>query len=142
MHRRFGLLILSFALLLLSACGSNDNDDNTESPDPPAEPQRGDLIEDPPARIASYSPQELLSLASSNLLQQVIADAILSPECSIDVHQLKYQSVDAAGNLTPVSGTLMVPNGSGAPCRGERPILLYAHGTSTDKNYNIANLQN
>src|SRR6185437_12917132 len=38
------------------------------------------------------------------------------------------------------SGALMVPTGSAAPCTGPRPIVLYAHGTTTDSAYNIANI--
>ena len=36
----------------------------------------------------------------------------------------------------------MVPTGLGANCTGARPILLYAHGTTTDKSFNMTNLQN
>ena len=35
----------------------------------------------------------------------------------------------------------MVPNDSAAPCQGERPIVLYAHGTNTDKAFNMADLE-
>jgi alpha/beta superfamily hydrolase len=34
----------------------------------------------------------------------------------------------------------MVPSGSGSSCQGSRPIVEYAHGTSPDKNYDIAQL--
>jgi len=37
------------------------------------------------------------------------------------------------------SGALMVPTG-GAGCTGARPIVLYAHGTDTDKNLNLADI--
>jgi len=36
----------------------------------------------------------------------------------------------------------MVPTGTGAQCTGPRPIVLYAHGTTTDKAYNIADITN
>jgi hypothetical protein len=32
----------------------------------------------------------------------------------------------------------MVPGGTDPACTGPRPVLLYAHGTSTDKNKNMA----
>src|SRR5262249_28656433 len=38
------------------------------------------------------------------------------------------------------SGALMLPSGTDAACQGSRPILLYAHGTSTERTFNIANL--
>jgi acetyl esterase/lipase len=33
---------------------------------------------------------------------------------------------------------MMVPTGIAAPCTGQRPIVLYAHGTSTVKSFNLA----
>ena len=36
----------------------------------------------------------------------------------------------------------MVPTGLGASCTGARPIVLYAHGTTTDRAFNMANMQN
>ena len=35
----------------------------------------------------------------------------------------------------------MVPLGGDAQCRGARPILLYAHGTTTDRAFDMTNLQ-
>ena len=62
-----------------------------------------------------------------------------SPACAITVYHLEYKTVDPAGNLTPASGALMVPSGEGT-CQGARPIVEYAHGTQTDRNYDIADI--
>ena len=35
----------------------------------------------------------------------------------------------------------MVPFGSGDPCHGPLPVLLYAHGTTPDRDFNIADLR-
>jgi hypothetical protein len=35
----------------------------------------------------------------------------------------------------------MVPVGNDAQCRGARPLVLYAHGTTTDRDFNMTNLQ-
>jgi hypothetical protein len=43
---------------------------------------------------------------------------------------------------TTASGALMVPSGLGAVCTGARPIVLYAHGTTTDRAFNMGNMQN
>ncbi len=143
MRRAPHLLALPLVLILLIACDNSDDDDEEAAPPPePAAPARGDLIDGAPTMLDSYTPDELVALLSANQLGQVLADAILTPECSIDVHQLRYQTVDPAGNVTPASGTLMVPDDSGSSCQGARPMLLYAHGTATDKTFNIADLQN
>jgi hypothetical protein len=60
----------------------------------------------------------------------------------VDVHQIQYNTVGGAGEATTASGALMVPSGGAASCQGPRPILLYAHGTTTDRNFNIADLTN
>src|SRR6188474_2970110 len=139
---RFQALPLVF--LLLCACGSSDDDeDTTPEPAPPAspEPQRGELIGEAPTLAASYSPDQLLSLATSNEVAQVLVEELLTPECTIDVYHVEYQTVDPAGNITPASGALMVPNDTASECQGARPIVLYAHGTNPDSAFNIADLE-
>ena len=102
-------------------------------------PQRGMLLQSPPSLAASYSPGALLSALASNTLGQTFLQLTYSPVCSISVYHLEYQTVDPMGNLTPASAALMVPSG-GAACEGGRSIVLYAHGTATDRLYNIASL--
>ena len=139
--RRFErLCALSCVLLLLTACDSSDDEGMPPEPEPP-DPQRGDLIGDAPTLVATYSPDELLALASSNEVTQLLLEEVLTPDCQIDVYRFEYQTVDPAGEITPASAALMVPNDSATPCQGERPIVLYAHGTKTDKAFNMADLE-
>jgi len=133
--RNLQIRILPLALLLLSACGDS-NDDNDPPPDPVA--RRGDLIGEPQL-TASYSPDELLALAGSNRVTQLLEE-ILTPECGIEVYRFVYRTVDPEGSLIPVSAALMVPNDMATPCQGARPIVLYAHGTNTDIAFNLADL--
>ena len=141
MHRFRRLLVLSAVLSLLSACDNNDDDEAmTPEPEPP-EPQRGELINESPTPVASYSPDDLLAVASSNEVAQLLVERFLTPECTIDVYQIEYNTVDPAGDITPASGALMVPNDSADRCQGERPIVLYAHGTNPDQAFNIADLE-
>jgi hypothetical protein len=141
MHRFERFPVLPLVLLLLCACERSDDDEDTPpDPEPPA-PQRGELIGDAPTLVASYSPDELLVLASSNEVTQLLVEEVLTPECRIDVYYFEYHTMDPAGDITPASAALMVPNDSASPCQGERPIVLYAHGTNTDKAFNIADLE-
>ena len=123
------LLVLSLVTIILSACGSSDDDDNP--PEPP-DPQRGDLVGEP-ALVASFSTNELLALAASNDVTELLLEEVLSPDCRIDVYHYEYQTVDPAGDLIRASAALMLPNDTADNCQGERPIVLYAHGTDTDK---------
>jgi alpha/beta superfamily hydrolase len=141
MHHFERLMVLPLALLLLSACGNSDDDGSmTPGPEPPA-PQRGDLIGDSPTLVATYTPDELLAVATSGDVTQLILEQVLSPECTIDVYHYEYQTVDPAGDITPASAALMVPNDSATGCQGERPIVLYAHGTHTEVAFNMADLE-
>ena len=141
MHSKLRIQVLPLALLLLCACGNgNDNDNMPPDPDPEPVAQRGDLIGEPQL-AATYSPDELLVLVSANDVAQLLLEAVLTPECAIDVYRFEYQTVDPAGNLIPVSSALMVPNDLATQCQGERPIVLYAHGTNTDKAFNMADLE-
>ncbi len=140
MPHRHWIRVLPLALLLLGGCdSSDDNDGGPTDPDPP-DPQRGDLI-GAATLHASYTPAELIALAATDDLTQSIFDEVLSPDCRISVYHFEYQTVDPAGDLTPASAALMVPSDTGAPCQGERPIVLYAHGTNPDKNYDLSDLE-
>src|SRR5688572_22191540 len=126
-------------LLLLSACDNSDDGNGPPDPEPPAG-ERGDLIGDA-TLTASYSPEELLAVATSGDVSLAILEEVLSPECSIHVYHFEYRTVDPAGDLTPASAALMVPDDSATECQGERPIVLYAHGTHTEVAFNMADLE-
>lgn len=102
-------------------------------------PQRGVLLQSPVQEVGSYSPAELLALLSGSNLGQVLLPLTYTPVCTINVYHLEYQTVDPSGALTPASGAFMVPSG-GAGCQGGRAIVAYAHGTTTDRAYDIADL--
>jgi hypothetical protein len=123
-----------FAAFALAAC-QNAHDGSG----PTATPQRGDLLQSPPRLVAAFSPAVLSTLLNTSPLGQVLLQTAYTPLCTVTAYQLEYRTVDPASNLTPASGVLMVPSG-GSACGGGRPIALYAHGTATDRNYNIADL--
>ena len=85
-------------------------------------------------------PDELLALVSSDELTQILLEEVLTPECGYDVYRFEYQTVDPEGIVTPASAALVVPNDAATPCQGERPIVLYAHGTNANKAFNMADL--
>ena len=147
MIRSHYLLVASLlAASLLVGCSSNNDDENMQdngggTPPPPA-PVRGTLTQSPPTRLASLSTADLLGkLAGSDAVKEIVT-LVGDPSCTVDVHSLQYNTVGGASEATVASAALMVPSGSSAECQGSRPILLYAHGTSTDRAYNIADLNN
>jgi hypothetical protein len=135
------------AVLLLGACGGKDHasDSGSTAPPvttPPAAPQRGTLLTKPAPLVKSYSPTDLLALLAGSDAGKELLRLAYTPKCGLDVYQLTYETVGGKGEATQASGALMVPTGTDPSCSGPRPILTYAHGTTADKTFNIAMLQN
>jgi alpha/beta superfamily hydrolase len=110
------------------------------APTPPPPPARGTLLETPPAKLASYTPGDLVTRLGGNDVGKALVNLAISPVCGVDVYQLKYQTVGAKAESVSASGALMVPTGTDPRCLNARPIVVYAHGTATDKAFNIADL--
>jgi hypothetical protein len=139
-YRKTRCRALGFAAVaVLTACGGGQgNGGNLGNGGSPA-PQRGSLLQSPVEKVASYSTSDLLGLLGVSQLGQTLLQTSYSPICTINVYHIEYETVDPAGNLTPASGALMVPSGS-ASCEGGRSIVMYAHGTQTDRGFNIAKI--
>jgi predicted esterase len=136
------VIVLALAATLGACDNNNDSQEPEEPPPPPAAPPPGSLIESPPARVASLTSAQLFQAIELSSAAERILDLIVAPTCGVDVHQLRYNTVDPAGAATTASGALMIPTGSDATCQGARPIVVYAHGTAAEKSYNIADLSN
>lgn len=125
------------AAALLAACGGGDSASNLGTVD--NNPARGALIQNPPPRITSLSADSLTASLNANATGRGLLAVGGTLKCGVDVQYIKYGTVGGAGEATDASGVLMTPSG-GAGCTGSRPIVLYAHGTTTVKSYNLANL--
>jgi alpha/beta superfamily hydrolase len=137
LSRMLSLLVVAAAL---TACGGK-NSSPPPSSSPSSTPQRGDLIDNPPQATATYAPSDLLTLLAGSDVGKVFLQLAYTPKCTITVYHLTYQTTDPKGSITPASGALMVPSSSSdSDCTGARPIVLYAHGTSTDRTLNLAQL--
>lgn len=70
-----------------------------------------------------------------------LADVAGKPRCTITTYSLRYTTIGGSGEPTDASTALILPSGNDPACRGPRPVLLYAHGTSTAKDHNMATLR-
>ena len=142
MQRQPGALVALLACSILVGCGSSDDNNDMTAPVEPAQPvaQRGDLLTSPPAKLNSYTSSQLLAALGGSDIGKALVGVTLSPNCGVDVYQLKYQTVGAKSESVAASGALMIPTGTDANCTGARPVMLYAHGTTASKTYNIADL--
>jgi poly(3-hydroxybutyrate) depolymerase len=126
---------LAAAFVLLAGCGTD-----TQTSAVASSTARGTLVENPPLRIASLSAAALAAeLTASGTSGQQLLQIAGTPACGVDFHYFHYQTVDPAGMPIRDSGALMIPTG-GTGCTGARPIVLYAHGTDTNKALNIADI--
>jgi len=94
-------------------------------------------------------PQLLSTLTAPTLLAELNLATNLqllglsgTPICDILMYHLEYETVGGANEATTASAALMVPTGLGANCTGSRPIVLYAHATSTDQSFDMTNTSN
>jgi len=102
-------------------------------------PQRGSLLQSPVQVVGVFPAAALRTLLAASPVGATLLQTVYSPLCTITVYHLEYQTVDPAGQLTPASGALMVPSG-GSACEGARAVVSYAHGTRTDRGFDIADL--
>jgi hypothetical protein len=124
-------------LLLVGACGGSDMSSQSAQG---SAPQRGALLKSPPVMLASYSTTDLLTRLTDNGVGKLLLQLAYTPKCAIDVYALQYETVGAVAEATTASGALMVPTGSSGACAGAHSVVLYAHGTTANKNFNIADL--
>jgi hypothetical protein len=118
---------------LLAACGGGGDAGSGSGFDFSGE--RGSLIATP-LKLADLPTATFVASAPASLFQ--VAG---TPTCAISFHYFQYGTVGGANEKTTASGGIMVPTGSAPACSGPRPVLLYAHGTTTDKNKNMASPQ-
>jgi hypothetical protein len=140
MNRRFCLRRQLVGLLvalppLLVACGGG-----SVAPAVATDPPRGTLLQTPPALVSTIPAALLLQQLNASTNQRLLIHGG-TPLCDIAVYHLRYETVGATNEPTGASAALMVPVAGQTGCTGARPIVLYAHGTTTDRAFNIANLQ-
>jgi alpha/beta superfamily hydrolase len=127
------LLLILVSLLTAAHMGTS----SAQTPAPT--PVRGQLV-NPPTQLGVYTPSDLVAKVTGGTITQWLLEQILSPNCSVAVYQLQYQTIGGQGEPTTASGALMIPQGSDPACQSPRPILLYAHGKRNLKSFNIADL--
>ncbi len=130
-----GLVCLLSALLL--ACGGK----GAGTSSPTLGTARGALLQTPPELVSTVKASDLLITLNlaSNLQLLSLSGA---PVCDVLLYDIEYATVGGANESTTASGALMVPTGAGSNCTGKRPILLYAHGTTTDRAFKMTDMSN
>jgi len=136
MLRKIGVLGVAAATLALAACGGTNSPTGAVA----SITNRGTLVNNPAFRVASLNAVDFTAQLGASTSGQQLLQLAGTPACGVDFYYLKYWTVGPDNSAQEASGALMVPTGSSAPCTGPRPIVLYAHGTTTDSAYNIADI--
>lgn len=127
--------VLVAGTVLLAACGDESSSvvtDNSATP--------GALQISPPFRVASINQADFTARLKATASGQQLLTLATTPKCGIDIHYLKYATKGGADEPTSATGAMIVPTGTDPACTGPRPMVLYAHGTTTSRGYNIADI--
>jgi hypothetical protein len=136
MHLTSTRAVAVLIALALAGCGGSNSGSGAV-----ANPPRGTLLQSPPELLTVVTaPSLLLELSAAANLQLLALGG--TPLCDIAIYHIRYATVGGANEATTASGALMVPLGVDPRCSGARPIVLYAHGTTTDRAFNIADVHN
>ncbi|MEO7208064.1 MAG: hypothetical protein ABI356_12115 [Steroidobacteraceae bacterium] len=85
-------------------------------------PTRGTLLQTPPELLSTLSISALLTELELPV-NQLLLSVSSAPLCDIIFYHIQYATVGGAGEATTASAVLMIPNGLGGTCSGERPIV-------------------
>lgn len=132
-----GLALASVAAVLTACGGGSDTGGSTTVDNSGA---RGSIVHNPPLRVTGLTAAEFAARLGETASGKSLLQLAGTPKCGVNFHYMEYGTVGGANEATNATGAVMVPTGSDPACSGARPIVLYAHGTTTDRAYNIANI--
>jgi predicted dienelactone hydrolase len=134
-----GLCSLGIAVSVmgLAGCGSD-----TDSVTAGTSTDRGSLVYNPPLRVAQLTAADFGAQLAAQAAGKSLLAVAGQPACGLDIYHIEYNTVGGKGEKTTSSAALMVPTGAAAGCSGPRPIVLYAHGTQSNKTVDLADIQN
>ena len=124
MKRWLAWSAVAAAVATLAACGGGSD---------PA-PMRGGVIQ--VESFGSLTREQIDAGTAANGSQALTGAAV----CNVTVQRVRYQTKDPSGQDATASTAVMVPTGGGLACSGTRPVVLYAHGTTTVRSFNMANV--
>lgn len=133
--------LASTTLLLLSACGGGDGGGvgiGVGFPPPAADTGRGSVVTNPPEQTAKLTADQFKANLQASDQGRSVLQVAGTPKCGIDVRYLEYRTIGAKNEATNATAAIMVPTGADVACGGQRPVVLYAHGTTAAKAYNLA----
>lgn len=132
--------------LLLAGCGdggsaSGGAGGSGGTGSTPTTPAEGTLLQNPIQLLSTLTAPTLLLQLNLATNQQLLSLSG-TPVCDVLIYKIQYETVGGANEATTASAALMVPTGLGSACTGPRSIVLYAHGTTTERSFDMTDLSN
>jgi pimeloyl-ACP methyl ester carboxylesterase len=127
--------------LLLAACGGGGDGGGGGfgfGLPPVADNGRGSVVTNPPEQSGKLTADQFKASLQASDQGKALLQVAGTPKCGVDVRYLEYRTIGAKNEATNATAAVMVPTGSDVGCSGGRPVVLYAHGTTAAKNYNLA----
>ena len=125
----FPTIVLSLTLLLPS-CHSNSEESTTTT--------------NAPKQVANVNKTVYTAIRQNPSADTLFANAgalTAGDEiCEVTMYRMSFDTIGGAGEATTSSGVFMLPHGDDPKCSGPRPVVLYAHGTDTNKDYDLSKL--
>jgi predicted esterase len=137
MKSTYSLGLAALAAAVLAACGGG-NDVPAGPVIDPVSTERGTIVANPPPVLSKFTAAEYNAALSASATGRNLLALAGAPKCGITFHYMEYNTIGGANEPTNATGGVMVPTGSDAACTGARPVLLYAHGTTIEKGFNMA----
>lgn len=142
MKLTYSLGLAALAAAVLTACGGSSDVASGPTIDT-ASTARGAIVANPPPMLASFATAaEFTAALNASATGRNLLALAGTPKCGINFHYMEYYTIGGQKETTNATGGIMVPTGSDPACSGARPVLLYAHGTTIDRNYNFASPAN
>lgn len=121
------LSTIACSVLVLQGCNSGDDHFPVLSE-----------VSSPEATITAATYATYRSSAAGPLFDGGDAVSGSTDLCDVKVHKIEFDTIGGAGESTKSSGVFMQPYGESDACAGDRPVVLYAHGTSTFTSYDLS----
>lgn len=129
-------LVIAMGSILLTACGEDSKATFNKATKAPPDTALISTLIDKPQPIKQIKATELDQMLGK--IDPYAASLTPTAKCDVQIDKITYRTVGAGGEPTTATAAVMLPAGNNvADCGGERPILLYAHGTAVTKAYDF-----
>jgi pimeloyl-ACP methyl ester carboxylesterase len=135
---RYRIVIGMLLIAQLAACGSSNKSDSDPQPAPPVSTATPTPAPEWRGVLQSVTDVAVVTKFENDAAAGAAGVATLAGPalCDVRVRSMVHSTVGPRGEVTKISGALLVPQGAG--CAGPYPIVAYARATSRDRTRTLA----